>query len=64
MFSIVWAVCWFIASVEWAVVYNRMKDDFDGFLDTAGDDCVDEQATFSRYEDTYVQAAIAVVCRW
>ncbi len=63
MFHIVWAICWFIASVEWAVVYNRLRDDFDGFLDDIKDEChtLPQGGSFSKFEDTYVQAAIAVV---
>lgn len=63
VFHVVWVICWFIASVEWAVVYNRMRDEFDGFLKDDKRYChnLDPRGEFDGFEDTYVQAAIAVV---
>lgn len=63
MFHIVWVLCWFIASVDWAVAFNRLKNIIsDQFDDLKDSQCLDAPAE-DVDSDTglYVQAAIAVV---
>ena len=65
VFHIVWVLCWFIASVDWAVAFNRLKNYVrDYFEDLEHYDCLgSEFPAMDVEEDTglYVQAAIAVV---
>lgn len=55
VFHIVWVVCWFIASVEWAVGYHRLRGELYGVVQSFGSQCS------NIVEGLYVQAAIAVV---
>ena len=65
MFHIVWILCWFIASVDWAVAFNRLKSVIDSYFnDLENTDCGGSSVDVldeSRDLDIYVQAAIAVV---
>jgi len=53
VFHIVFVVCWFIASIEWAVGYHRLEDQLRGFTSAPG--------CSNIVNGLYVQAAIAVV---
>ena len=64
MFHIVWILCWFIASVDWAVAFNRLKSVIDSYFnDLENGDCGDDVDVLDedRDLDIYVQAAFAVV---
>ena len=61
MFHVVWVLCWFIASVEWAVVQNEMRS----YIKTnivqqkyLANNCTDP--TYNE-PGSYAQAAIADV---
>lgn len=67
VFHIVWVLCWFIASVGWAVAFNKLKDDLNDYLDDVQRrDCaylIEDIIETDRDSAIYVQAQIAVV-RW
>ena len=71
VFHIVWILCWFIASVDWAVAFNRIDQYLDDYMDDLqSNNCpgVANSSMSTTEEDRdsviYVQAQIAVVsCR-
>jgi hypothetical protein len=65
VFHVVWIFCWFIASVNWAVAFNRLENILDDLLDVfpEGDCDLSMYRVLDRDTDSaiYVQAQIAVV---
>ena len=61
IFNILWVLCWFIASVAWAVAQNDMRNYLNSTLaynELKNLSCVDD---FSFRPGSYVQAAIGDV---
>lgn len=67
MFHVVWIICWFSASVNWAVEFNRLKNILDDLLIAFPQlDCdLELYKVLNKDTDSavYVQAQIAVVSR-
>lgn len=64
VFHAVWVLCWFIASVQWAVAFNKLKSDIDDLSNSLKlFDCSGNAQDVDRSNgsDLYVQAAISVV---
>ena len=64
MFHVVWILCWFIASVDWAVAFNDMHDYLNNYMkNLKNSDCFpnNSNATVDDNNIQYVQAQIAVV---
>ena len=65
MFHVVWIICWFIACVDWAVAFPRLKRTLNQHLEILPlADCIrDPDVPFEKDTDSaiYVQAQIAVV---
>ena len=65
MIHVVVIICWFSASVNWAVSFNRLKKLLDDLLIILPSvDCfLEEYKVLNKYTDSavYVQAQIAVV---
>ena len=65
IFHIVWILFWFIASVGWAVAFNRLDNLLSDFMDTVrDDDCaslINDLIEYDRDSAIYIQAQIAVV---
>ena len=66
IFHLLWLLCWFVASVQWAITYNNLK----GLITDNMNDVARFQCSSSDGADIldrnngaalYVQAAIAVV---
>ena len=68
MFHVVVIICWFSASVNWAVAFNRLKKLLDDLLIIlpAVDCDLGEYKVLNKDTDSavYVQAQIAVVSPW
>lgn len=60
MFHVVWVLCWFITSVEWAVVQNQMRS---YIKNVVGNIILANNCTRTSYNEpgSYAQAAIADV---
>ena len=64
VFHVVWVLCWFIASVQWAVAFNKLQSDFDDHFNSRKlFECSGQTEDVDRNNgsDLYVQAAISVV---
>lgn len=61
MFHVVWVLCWFITSVEWAVVQNQMRSYIKN--NVVGNIILANNCTRTSYNEpgSYAQAAIADV---
>lgn len=57
IFHVAWTLCWFIASIEWAVAQNQLKNSINDVLKKYSDQC----DSFTIDNGSYVQAAIADV---
>ena len=72
MFHIVWVLCWFIASIEWAIAYRRLDDKFiqlaNDTFNAVKDGCSPDASAATKSLSIDVQAAIgdvrACVCVW
>ena len=72
MFHIVWVLCWFIASIEWAIGYRRLDDKFNQLandtFNAVKDGCSPDASAATKSLSIDVQAAIgdvrARVCVW
>ena len=63
-FHIMWILLWFIASVSWAVAFNRLDDRFDDYynnLESSNCNGTVDVLEFDRDTSIYAQAQIAVV---
>ena len=66
-FHVIWVLGWFIACVDWAVGFNRLRSLVNNVLDDAGRMCESTingptgTPAYQRNPDTFVQASIADV---
>ena len=66
---VAWIICWFIASVDWAVAFHRLDQVLNDYMDNLiKSDCAESNKTLDvfplekdRESVIYVQAQIAVV---
>lgn len=63
VFHVVWILCWFIASVDWAVASHKLDNYLDDYIDDLkSNNCLNATVNeLDRDEVIYVQAQIAVV---
>ena len=61
IFHIVWVLCWFIASVEWAVAQNDLRKYLNGTLAPEQVQLINCTSNLTFDPGSYVQAAIGDV---
>ena len=64
MFHVVWVLCWFIATVEWAVAPNILGGILESIVrDQLNENCTISNETAEIGNTGYVQAAIGDVSK-
>ena len=61
IFHVAWTLCWFIASIEWAVAQNQLRDSINDVFKKYSSDLHTTCHPLTTDDGSYVQAAIADV---